>query len=154
MAADEESEARVSSWRAEIDRVTDEALSLSRADATEKVSMRSRLVELWVAVVSKTNDAADKEQLALAEKQLYYAHLERLELEGITEAQRKASDRFVALYEDTVRAQLPGPQQRGPRTQYAASKNPPTSSRRSRRPHAKSRQPRSKKSKLDTILEE
>jgi len=111
----EESEARVSSWRAEIDRVTDEALSCT--DATEEISKRSRIVKLWAAVVSKTNDAADKEQLALAEKQLYYAHLERLELEGITEAQRNASDRFVALYEDTVRAQLPGPQPRGPRTQ-------------------------------------
>eukprot|EP00635_Sarcinochrysidales_sp_CCMP3193_P002037 CAMPEP_0118895534 /NCGR_PEP_ID=MMETSP1166-20130328/3848_1 /TAXON_ID=1104430 /ORGANISM="Chrysoreinhardia sp, Strain CCMP3193" /LENGTH=118 /DNA_ID=CAMNT_0006834577 /DNA_START=20 /DNA_END=372 /DNA_ORIENTATION=+ len=114
----------VERWREEIDRVTNDALYC--ADETEKVSKRSRLVELWAAVVSKTNDAADKEQLALAKEQLYYAHLALWGMAGVTEAQRAASRSFCALYEDTVRAQLPGPQQRGPRTQYAASKNPPT----------------------------
>eukprot|EP00635_Sarcinochrysidales_sp_CCMP3193_P003890 CAMPEP_0118893758 /NCGR_PEP_ID=MMETSP1166-20130328/2839_1 /TAXON_ID=1104430 /ORGANISM="Chrysoreinhardia sp, Strain CCMP3193" /LENGTH=83 /DNA_ID=CAMNT_0006832607 /DNA_START=18 /DNA_END=266 /DNA_ORIENTATION=- len=75
MAADD-----VSTWRGDIHRITREALYC--ADATEKVSKRSRIVELLTAVVSETNDAADKEklalakeQLALAEKQLYHAHV-------------------------------------------------------------------------------
>jgi len=101
----EESEARVSSWRAEIDRVTDEALSCT--DATEEISKRSRIVKLWAAVVSKTNDAADKEQLALAEKQLYYAHLALLLTDDVTPAQRPVLENFVRLYEDNVRAQHP-----------------------------------------------
>eukprot|EP00635_Sarcinochrysidales_sp_CCMP3193_P015671 CAMPEP_0118919016 /NCGR_PEP_ID=MMETSP1166-20130328/18304_1 /TAXON_ID=1104430 /ORGANISM="Chrysoreinhardia sp, Strain CCMP3193" /LENGTH=122 /DNA_ID=CAMNT_0006859481 /DNA_START=21 /DNA_END=389 /DNA_ORIENTATION=+ len=59
MAADD-----VSTWRGDIRRITREALSC--ADATEKVSKRSRIVKLWAAIVSETNDAADKEKLALA----------------------------------------------------------------------------------------
>eukprot|EP00634_Sargassococcus_sp_CCMP2135_P002469 CAMPEP_0198653796 /NCGR_PEP_ID=MMETSP1467-20131203/7290_1 /TAXON_ID=1462469 /ORGANISM="unid. sp., Strain CCMP2135" /LENGTH=84 /DNA_ID=CAMNT_0044389769 /DNA_START=52 /DNA_END=302 /DNA_ORIENTATION=+ len=79
----------VATWRADIRRTTNEALS---CNGTEKVSKRSRLVELWAAVVSETTDkeqlALAEKQLALAEKQLYYAHLARLELVGVAEAQR------------------------------------------------------------------
>eukprot|EP00635_Sarcinochrysidales_sp_CCMP3193_P015813 CAMPEP_0118896062 /NCGR_PEP_ID=MMETSP1166-20130328/4116_1 /TAXON_ID=1104430 /ORGANISM="Chrysoreinhardia sp, Strain CCMP3193" /LENGTH=146 /DNA_ID=CAMNT_0006835113 /DNA_START=26 /DNA_END=462 /DNA_ORIENTATION=+ len=99
MAAEEEPEARVTRLRREIRRVDDEALSC--ADATEEIWKRSQIVKLWAAIVSETNDAADKEQL-------YHAHLALWGMAGVTEAQRAASRSFCALYEDTVRAQLPG----------------------------------------------
>jgi len=89
MAAD-----RVSRWRAEIYRMTDEALSC--ADANEKIPKRSRIVKLWAAIVSATTD---KEQLALAKEQLFYAHLALKAMGGGTEAQRAATQSFIDDYE-------------------------------------------------------
>eukprot|EP00635_Sarcinochrysidales_sp_CCMP3193_P015322 CAMPEP_0118918778 /NCGR_PEP_ID=MMETSP1166-20130328/18134_1 /TAXON_ID=1104430 /ORGANISM="Chrysoreinhardia sp, Strain CCMP3193" /LENGTH=130 /DNA_ID=CAMNT_0006859157 /DNA_START=13 /DNA_END=405 /DNA_ORIENTATION=+ len=90
MAADD-----VSTWRGDIRRITREALSC--AVSTKKVSKRSRIMELWAAVVSETNDAADEEQLALAKEQLYHAHLALWEMAGVTEAQRAASQLLCSV---------------------------------------------------------
>eukprot|EP00635_Sarcinochrysidales_sp_CCMP3193_P010443 CAMPEP_0118896362 /NCGR_PEP_ID=MMETSP1166-20130328/4267_1 /TAXON_ID=1104430 /ORGANISM="Chrysoreinhardia sp, Strain CCMP3193" /LENGTH=178 /DNA_ID=CAMNT_0006835419 /DNA_START=16 /DNA_END=552 /DNA_ORIENTATION=+ len=86
-------------------------LDLGNTTPAEKVSKRSRIMDLWEAVVSETNDAADKEKLALAEKQLYHAHLARLELESITEAQRGASAKFIDRYNRDRDAELRAQQQ-------------------------------------------
>eukprot|EP00635_Sarcinochrysidales_sp_CCMP3193_P008336 CAMPEP_0118895500 /NCGR_PEP_ID=MMETSP1166-20130328/3826_1 /TAXON_ID=1104430 /ORGANISM="Chrysoreinhardia sp, Strain CCMP3193" /LENGTH=206 /DNA_ID=CAMNT_0006834543 /DNA_START=137 /DNA_END=757 /DNA_ORIENTATION=- len=102
MAADD-----VSTWRGDIRRITREALSCT--DATEEISKWSRIVKLWAAIVSETNDAADKEKLALAEKQLYHAHLARLELDA--DAQRSASENFISRYNRDRDAEIRAPQQ-------------------------------------------
>ena len=103
MAAD-----RVSRWRAEIDRMTDEALSC--ADPNVKVSKRSRIVELWAAIVSVTTDkerlALAKEQLALAEKQQYNVYLALQAMGGGTEAQRAATQNFIDEYKRGRDAQI------------------------------------------------
>jgi len=65
----------------------------------EKVAKRSAIVDLWSAIVSETRDRAD-------EKQLYNAHLARLELESITDAQRGASQDFVDVYKQERDAEL------------------------------------------------
>ena len=72
----------VADSRAEIVRLVREAL---RCSGTEKVLKRSRIVELWEAIASVTNDQTDK----------YDAHLELLGLLGADDPRRKVSQLFV-----------------------------------------------------------